>query len=76
MPRKKNIETVTEAVATAEIAAPFAGKEYDVEAVKAAVKADYKDKVSGKVKLLDIYIKPEDGMAYYVVNEITGKVQL
>lgn len=54
----------------------YAGKEFDVEKIKAAVKADYKGKIKGKVNILDIYIKPEDGAAYYVVNDISGKVEL
>ena len=54
----------------------YAGKEYDVDAIKAAVKADIKGKVKGKIKIIDIYIKPEDGAAYYVANEVAGKVEL
>ncbi len=54
----------------------YAGKEYDVDAIKAAVKADIKGKVKGKIKIIDIYIKPEDGVAYYVANEVAGKVEL
>lgn len=48
------------------------GKQVTEEAIVAAVKADWKGEA---IKTLDIYVKPEDGAVYYVVNGSgTGKV--
>ena len=75
--RKPTIaKTPTEKAPKETVMVQFAGKEYDVDAIKAAVKADIKGKVKGKIKIIDIYIKPEDGAAYYVANELAGKVEL
>ena len=55
----------------------FGGSEYELEAIKAAVDADVKEKFTGKVKSLEIYVKPEEALAYYVVNsDFQGKVAL
>lgn len=55
----------------------FGGHEYDVdeviEKVKAAAAADTGKKT---FKSLDIYVKPEENVAYYVVNGKPGSVQL
>ena len=55
----------------------FAGAEYDVAAVVEAAKADFKQNNKGTIKSISVYIKPEDGAAYYVVNdEVNGQVAL
>ena len=41
-----------------------------------AAKADFSMNNSGAVTDLKLYIKPEDGMAYYVINGVEGKVAL
>ena len=46
----------------------FGADEYDFAEMKKAVEADYKSKVKGRIKTVEIYIKPEDKAAYYVVN--------
>ena len=48
------------------------------EPMKTAVKADLKKKSRAAIKDLKIYIKPEDGKAYYTANEdkISGDVAL
>ena len=55
-----------------------AEKQYDCEAVEAKVKADLKKKSRAQVKDLKIYIKPEDGKAYYTANDgkISGDVEI
>ena len=56
----------------------FAGKQVDVETVKANAIADYKTK-SGKKTApasVKIYVKPEDGKAYYVIDDVFGDVAL
>ncbi len=42
-----------------------------VDDIVAAVKA-----AAGKAKALEIYVKPEDGAAYYVADGAEGKVTL
>lgn len=55
----------------------FAGNEYDAAAIVEAVKAAYKAQSKAAIKSLEVYIKPEDGAAYYVVNDkVSGKVDL
>lgn len=55
----------------------FAGSEYDIDQITKNVTEAYKDSVKGAVKSVEIYIKPEDGAVYYVVDsENTGKVDL
>ena len=57
----------------------FNGREFDLGAVEANVKKNWKE--SGKklsdIVDLDIYVKPEEAAVYYVVNKETeGKVEL
>lgn len=55
----------------------FAGNEYDIDQITKDVAKAYKGSVKGEVKSVEIYIKPEDGAVYYVVDsENTGKVEL
>ena len=57
----------------------YQGREADLSAVEANIRNQWKEagnKISA-IETLDIYVKPEEGMAYYVVNrEIEGKVEL
>lgn len=54
------------------------GREVDSKDLIAAVKKEWtksKHKV-GDMKSMDLYIKPEDGAAYYVINgDVTGKIE-
>ncbi len=55
----------------------FGADEYDYAEIKKAVEADYKSKVKGRIKTVEIYIKPEDKAVYYVVNgDFTDKIDL
>ena len=55
----------------------FGADEYDFAEIKKAVEADYKSKVKGRIKAVEIYIKPEDKAVYYVVNsDFTDKIDL
>ena len=57
----------------------FDGQEADLSAIEAIVKKDWKDagKKLSDIESLDIYVKPQEGKAYYVVNkEVEGKVDL
>ena len=57
----------------------FNEQEVELSTVEANVKKEWKD--AGKkltdIETLDIYVKPQEGKAYYVVNKaIEGKVDL
>ena len=57
----------------------FNEQEVELSVVEANVKKDWKE--AGKkltdIETLDIYIKPQEGKAYYVVNRaVEGKVDL
>ena len=55
------------------------GREFDLGAVEANVKQDWKDKGNKltAIQTLDIYVKPEDAKVYYVVNgEVEGAIDL
>lgn len=55
----------------------FAGKEIEMDSVIASAKADFKANNKGCVRSLNVYVKPEENAAYYVVNgKTTGKVEL
>ena len=55
----------------------FGGDEFDFAEIKKAVEADYKGKVKGKIKTVEIYIKPEDRAVYYVINsDFSDKIEL
>lgn len=55
----------------------FAGKEFAMDAVVEAAKADFKANNKGCVRTINVYVKPEEDAAYYVVNgKVTGKVEL
>jgi len=57
----------------------FADKSADISDLNAKVRQAWKDegnKVSD-LKTIDIYVKPEEGFAYYVINgEKEGKIEL
>ena len=55
----------------------FGADEYDFAEIKKAVEADYKSKVKGRIKTVEIYIKPEDKAVYYVINgDFSDKIEL
>ncbi len=55
----------------------FGADEYDFADIKKAVEADCKSKVQGKIKAIELYIKPEDKAVYYVVNgDFSDKIDL
>ena len=55
----------------------FGADEYDFAEIKKAVETDCKSKVKGKIKSIEIYIKPEDKAVYYVVNgDFSDKIDL
>ena len=66
---------------TANAVAPMVYVQYgefesDVSALVEAAKADFEQNNAGAIAELKLYIKPEDGMAYYVINGVEGKIAL
>ena len=55
----------------------FAGKEVEIDAVIASAKADFKANNKGCLRSINVYVKPDENAAYYVVKgKTTGKVEL
>ena len=55
-----------------------ADQKYDMAEVSDRAKKDYKAKHKEALKDIKVYVKPEDGKAYYAANggKITGDVNL
>ena len=71
--------TVEEQDAAPEVILQYRGYEVDIEAVTERVKSHYYSKgyKKGSIKNLQIYAKPEEFTAYYVINDdVVGKVNL
>ena len=75
-------KTVTKAAEKVEaktgdkIVLEFADRQIEMKAVLEACKADYKAQTKKTAKNVQVYVKPEDNAAYYVVGKFTGKVDL
>ena len=57
----------------------FNGREFDLSAVEANVKKNWKEAGHKLTEIadLDIYVKPEEVTVYYVINKETeGKIEL
>lgn len=73
---KKAADTAVKALKP-ELYVEYAGRKFDVGAVTARCKKDYRAKNGNKAVLsCRVYIKPEDNAAYYVINEIADKIFL
>ena len=59
-----------------EIYVETGGRQYNVTDIVERAKADYRLTHKVGVQSCKIYIKPEDGAAYYVVNKVEGKLDL
>ena len=72
-------EVTVEQDAAPEVILQYRGYEVDIEAVTERVKSHYYSKgyKKGSIKNLQIYAKPEEFTAYYVINDdVVGKVNL
>lgn len=60
-----------------EVYVEFDGTKFDCSNIIDRCKADFREK-HGKelIRSCKVYIKPEDGMAYYVINELADKIAL
>lgn len=54
------------------------GNQYDINAVTEAAMADYKKTNKAAIQDFNVYIKPEDGKAYYTANKdkVAGNIDL
>ena len=75
--KKPAAKTAKPAAPKETIKVQFGDAEYDFAAIRKAVEADYKAKFKDAVKTVEIYIKPEDKAAYYVINsDFSDKIEL
>lgn len=75
-PKKQAAEQID---AAPEVVLQYRGYEVDIEAVTERVKRHYYSKgyKKGSINNLQIYMKPEEFTAYYVINDgVVGKVNL
>lgn len=61
---------------TPEVYVESGGMQYNVTDIIERAKADYRATHKVGVQSCRIYIKPEEGVAYYVVNKVEGKLPL
>ena len=74
---EKKAEKKVEKAAKAEVILQFAGNEIKMVDILDAAKKDFAANNKAALKSITLYVKPEDGAAYYVANgDITGKVNL
>ena len=59
-----------------ELYVEFSGKQYNVTDIIDRAKADYRTTHKVGVQSCKVYVKPEEGMAYYVINKVSGKLEL
>ena len=70
---------VVEAKAETVITVQFGGNEVAIATVEEKVKAQFvaEGHKASSIKSLNIYVKPEEASAYYVINgDVTGRVDL
>ena len=59
-----------------ELYVEFSGKQYNVTDIIDRAKADYRATHKVGVQSCKVYIKPEEAAAYYVINKVSGKLEL
>ena len=59
-----------------EIYVEFAGKQYNITDLVDRAKADYRLTHKVGVQSCKVYVKPEEDAAYYVINKVSGKLEL
>ncbi len=59
-----------------EVFVQWNGREAGCAALVEKAKADFKAQNKGAIRSCKLYIKPEDGAAYYVINGKSGKIDL
>ena len=61
---------------TPEVYIQWMGQEVSTAQLVEKARADYKANNKGAIRSCKLYIKPEDGMVYYVINKKEGKFPL
>lgn len=61
---------------TPEVYVEQGGKQYNISDIVERAKADYRETHKVGVQSCKIYVKPEDAAAYYLVNNVQGKLDL
>ena len=59
-----------------ELYVEIGSKQYNITDIVDRAKADYRTTHKVGVQSCKIYVKPEEGAAYYVINKVTGKLDL
>ena len=59
-----------------ELYVELSGKQYNITDVIDRAKADYRATHKVGVQSCKVYVKPEEGTAYYVINKVSGKLDL
>ena len=61
---------------TPEVYVEYGGNQYNITDVVERAKADYRTTHKVGVQSCKVYVKPEEGAAYYVINKVSGKLEL
>lgn len=61
---------------TPELYVEYGSQQYNITGIVDRAKADYRATHKVGVQSCKIYLKPEEGMAYYVINKVEGKLEL
>ena len=59
-----------------ELYVEIGGRQYNITDVIDRAKADYRSTHKVGVQSCKVYVKPEEGAAYYVINKVSGKLDL
>lgn len=59
-----------------EVYVEFGANQYNITDIVERAKADYRATHKVGVQSCKIYVKPEESAAYYVINKVSGKLEL
>ena len=59
-----------------ELYVEMGGNQYNITDIIDRAKADYRTTHKVGVQSCKVYVKPEESAAYYVINKVTGKLDL
>lgn len=59
-----------------ELYVEMSGKQFNITDVIDRAKADYRSTHKVGVQSCKVYVKPEENAAYYVINKVSGKLDL
>lgn len=59
-----------------EVYVELGDKQFNITDVVERAKADYRTTHKVGVQSCKVYVKPEEGAAYYVINKVAGKLDL